>query len=395
MRLSPTAIILILSLVGCGGGGGSSQNSAENSSGASQPATSNSNQTAAILEPTWSLERKDPTELGTTDQEVTALLDHIFSDTATQSVLISKRGYIIGERYADGYDETDMGTSWSVAKSFYGALIGIAIQEKWIDSVDQKASEIITEWQNSDKSEITVGQILAMRSGYSLNDDIFFQTDQTQYAIDSPLARSPNAVWSYSNENSQLMEPLIRRATGLDAHSYLSEKLLDPMNIEKRGLWLDATAQNPLTYCCIDLLPQDFLKFGLLFARAGQWEDTQLVPAEFVEESIKPHRSFYGYQWWLLNDSFFANNSSTDTIPDDVFAAFGLNGQKIYVWPSADVVVVVLTIYEHFENQGYVLSSQNFPNTCAARNSCPSSVGEEVTTFDERALLSLMEKLDD
>ena len=174
MRLSPTAIILILSLVGCGGGGGSSQNSAETSSGVSQPATSNSNQTAAILEPTWSLERKDPTELGTTDQEVTALLDHIFSDTATQSVLISKRGYIIGERYADGYDETDMGTSWSVAKSFYGALIGIAIQEKWIDSVDQKASEIITEWQNSDKSEITVGQILAMRSGYSLNDDIFF-----------------------------------------------------------------------------------------------------------------------------------------------------------------------------------------------------------------------------
>ena len=191
------------------------------------------------------------------------------------------------------------------------------------------------------------------------------------------------------------MDRLIRRATGLDAHSYLIEKLLGPMNIDKRGLWLDATAQNPLTYCCIDLLPQDFLKFGLLFARAGQWEDTQLVPAEFVEESIKPHTSFYGYQWWLLNDSFFANNSSTDTIPDDVFAAFGLNGQKIYVWPSADVVVVVLTIYEHFENQGYVLSSQNFPNTCAARNSCPSSVGEEVTTFDERALLSLMEKLDD
>ena len=151
MRLSPTAIILILSLVGCGGGGGSSQNSPETSSGVSQPATSNSNQTAAILEPTWSLERKDPTELGTTDQEVTALLDHIFSDTATQSVLISKRGYIIGERYADGYDETDMGTSWSVAKSFYGALVGIAIQEKWIDSVDQKASEIITEWQDSDK----------------------------------------------------------------------------------------------------------------------------------------------------------------------------------------------------------------------------------------------------
>ena len=220
MRLSPTAIILILSLVGCGGGGGSSQNSAETSSGASQPATSNSNQTAAILEPTWSLERKDPTELGTTDQEVTALLDHIFSDTATQSVLISKRGYIIGERYADGYNETDMGTSWSVANSFYGALIGIAIQEKWIDSVDQKASEIITEWQNSDKSEITVGQILAMRDGYWLNDDIFFETDQTQYAIDSPLARSPNAVWSYSNENSQLMEPLIRRSTGLDAVSY-------------------------------------------------------------------------------------------------------------------------------------------------------------------------------
>ena len=388
-------LLVAFFLCGCGGGGAvQSSTTVISSSSANASSSSNSSQTTETIVSTWSLDARDPEDLGVAKEDVSAILDHIFQDAATQSVLISKKGYVIGERYADGYDQTDMGTSWSVAKSFYGALIGIAIEQGWIDSTSQRASEIITEWQGTDKSEITIGQILSMRSGYSLNDDIFSQLDQSQYAIDSPLARNPDAVWSYSNENSQLMEPLIRRATGTDAHSYLVEQLLDPMNIQKRGLWLDPTGQHPLTYCCIDLLPHDFLKFGLLFSRGGKWNDEQLVPEDFVLASKEPHTSFYGYQWWLLNESFFTNSNSSNSIPSGIYAALGYNGQKIYIWPGADVVVVVLTQYEHFENQGYVLSLQNYPSTCRGRNSCPDSLGEEVATFDERALLSLFRTLD-
>ena len=218
----------------------------------------------------WNLERKRANELDTTSANVDAVLDHIFTDTATQAVVISKRGYVIGERYADGYDNNSLGTSWSVAKSFYSALMGIAVEEGWIQSTQQRASEFLTEWSDSDKADITIAQILSMRSGYDGNDQVFFQNDQTAYAINLPLTALPGIRFAYSNANSQLMEPLLRRATGVSAHDYLQSKLLQPLGIENAGLWLDATAQQPMTYCCIDLKPDDFLKFGLLYARDGR-----------------------------------------------------------------------------------------------------------------------------
>ncbi|MEC8755607.1 MAG: serine hydrolase [Pseudomonadota bacterium] len=330
--------------------------------------------------------------MDTTSANVDAVLGHIFTDTATQAVVISKRGYVIGERYANGYDNNSLGTSWSVAKSFYAALVGIAIEEGWIQSTEQRASEFLTEWSDSDKADITIAQILSMRSGYDGNDQVFFQNDQTEYAINLPLTALPGIRFAYSNANSQLMEPLLRRATGVSAHDYLHSKLLQPLGIENAGLWLDATGQHPMTYCCIDLKPDDFLKFGLLYARQGEWKDTQVVPASYVRESLSSHSAFYGYQWWLLNDAYFSSE-----VPITVYAASGLHGQKIYVWPAADVVVVVLTQYQHFANQGYVLDlsdeGTNFPNTCSARNNCPGSTGSTVPTFDELQLIKLIDAL--
>ena len=378
-------VFLLVLLTGCGGRSGNGQTTANAATNAGPPASQ-------ALPLSWNLERKRADELDTTSANVDAVLGHIFTDTATQAVVISKRGYVIGERYADGYDNNSLGTSWSVAKSFYAALVGIAIEEGWIQSTEQRASEFLTEWSDSDKADITIAQILSMRSGYDGNDQVFFQNDQTEYAINLPLTALPGIRFAYSNANSQLMEPLLRRATGVSAHDYLHSKLLQPLGIENAGLWLDATGQHPMTYCCIDLKPDDFLKFGLLYARQGEWNDTHVVPASYVRESLSSHSAFYGYQWWLLNDAYFSSE-----VPITVYAASGLHGQKIYVWPAADVVVVVLTQYQHFANQGYVLDlsdeGTNFPNTCSARNNCPGSTGSTVPTFDELQLIKLIDAL--
>ena len=142
-------VFLLVLLTGCGGGSGNGQTTANAATNAGSPARQ-------ALPLSWKLERKRADELDTTSANVDAVLGHIFTDTATQAVVISKRGYVIGERYADSYDNNSLGTSWSVAKSFYAALVGIAIEEGWIQSTEQRASEFLTEWSDSDKADITI-----------------------------------------------------------------------------------------------------------------------------------------------------------------------------------------------------------------------------------------------
>ena len=149
------------------------------------------NDAPAVLQPAWDFAPALAEQVGTNQAAVNGVIDHIFTDTAVQAVLVTKDGYLIGERYSQGYDADSLGTSWSVAKSFYSAAIGVAIDEGHITSVDQKASDIITEWQGTAKANVTLHQMLQMRSGYSAFDNVFFETDQTAYAIDRPLVRAP------------------------------------------------------------------------------------------------------------------------------------------------------------------------------------------------------------
>lgn len=350
------------------------------------------NDAPAILAPAWDFAPALAEQVGTNQSAVDAVVDHIFTDAAVQAVQVTKDGYLIGERYSQGYDADSLGTSWSVAKSFYSAAIGAAIDEGHITSVDQKASDIITEWQGTAKANVTLHQMLQMRSGYSGFDNVFFETDQTAYAIDRPLVRAPGSQFAYSNANSQLFETILRRTTGLSAHDYLSQKILAPIdiNLSKVGLWFDAAGINPLTYCCIDMKATDFARFGLLYARDGQWRGNQILPAEYVTSSLTAN-GWYGYQWWILNAAYF----SGEPVAIEVAAAQGLNGQYIFVWPEEDVVIVVLSQYSHAVEQGYVVSPINYPDTCTARNSCPGAIGPEVPSFSHKVLVERMVSLGD
>ena len=307
-----------------------------------------------------------------------------------QSAVLVRNGWIIGERFSTGVDIDTLGTSWSVAKSFYAALIGIAIEEGWISSLNQPASEFLSEWVDSDKEAVTIQDILEMRAGYGANNGIYDETDQTKFAIDFPKTRVEGTTFEYSNPTSQLIEPIILRATGLDAQAYLTEKILSPIGIDSNlvGMWLDRSGTNPLTYMGLDMTPLDMAKFGLLYARNGEWDGNQIVPGSYVQTSLSAQTDFYGLHWWVLNSAFFGAEP-----PITISAAMGLDGQMIYVWPSEDLVLVVQTQYDHSANQGYVLSNANFPNTCTARKACPGQPGAEVATYDQFALMRLLAEL--
>ena len=314
----------------------------------------------------------------------------MFTDRAVQSALLVADGTVITERYADGYDVASLGTSWSVAKSFYSAAVGVAIDRGYIASLDQRASDFFTGWAGTNKAAITVRDLLEMRAGLP-DPNIFVQYDQTAFSLAQDRVRARGTTFQYSNITSQLFEPLIRRATGMDAHDWLAATILEPIGVDRSaiGMWLDPTGAQPLTYCCLDMRLDDFARFGVLFASGGDWEGETIITEDYVHTSLSAQSPFYGLQWWVMNASYFEGVEP----PIAVSAAHGLEGQHIYVWPDGNVVLVVLTRYEHDRNQGYVLSLENYPSTCAARNTCPGAQGARVPSYDEHMLLNRLAAL--
>jgi len=140
--------------------------------------------------------------------------------------------------------------------------------------------------------------------------------------------------------------------------------------------------------------PDDFARFGLLYARNGNWQGEQIVSSDYVIQSMLPTSAPYGFQWWILNDTYYNGGQP----PIDITAALGRDGQKIYVWPEKDIVIVVLTKYTHAMNKGYVLDlrpdSLNFPDTCTGRNTCRDSQGPAVALYNELELIGLIHALD-
>ena len=340
----------------------------------------------------WGFTRINAATQGLNEDGVVDVLAHIFGDAATQAAMLVRNGYVVGERYADGYVAGDLGTSWSVAKSLYAAAVGVAIDEGLITSLDQRASDFLSEWKGTDKENIPIRVLLEMRAGLpGEGTDLFSQADQSAFALNQDLVNQPGVTFLYSNTTSQLLEPLIRRATGEDAHTYLTTKILTPIGIDMSnvGLWFDPTGTNPMTYCCIDMRPEDFARFGVLFARGGRWAGTRLLSSDFVSQSLTAQSDYYGLHWWVLNANYFGGY----TPPVQVKAAHGLNGQHIYVWSQEDIVLVVLTIYQPPTNGDYVLSLSNWPRTCEARNTCNSSTGEEVDSYSEWQLIELLAAL--
>ena len=294
----------------------------------------------------WSV--KNPSELGVDESKVEKLFDLSFQDDATQSVVLIKDGYIIAERYADGYDKDSVGTSWSMAKSFYASLIGISIERGEIGSLDDKVSDYL-DYFTEDRKDITIREVLDMTSGLENPDHeheiMFFLDDHLEYAKDIKRDKDTNTVFEYNNVNSLLLGDILLVATGKKADDLLKERVLDPIGTKNYTLWRDA-ADNVLSYCCIDMSARDYSRFGLLFSRNGAWNDQQVVPYDFVQETYDPRwlstsdragmdRRGYGLHWW------FSKNDDEGKIMN----ASGKFGQYIFIDQANDVIFTRITKY--------------------------------------------------
>lgn len=277
-------------------------------------------------------------------------------DRHTQGVVVTRRGALVAEWYEDGRDATSYAASWSMGKSFTSALVGIAIDEGKIPSVDVPMVDYFPEWAGSARDQIRLQNVLHMASGldweeiYEVERANESDVVQLVFTTESPLAyvvarqqlHAPGIRFNYSSGDTLLLSGMLQQATGKRAGDYAQEKLFSKLDIEGAEWWRAKTGET-LTYCCLDMTSRDFARFGLLYMQRGMWDGEQVVSQAWVDASLTPATAYrgYGYQWWL-------EGSTNPALPDDLFMANGHDGQFIYVIPSLELVVVRNGHYDKF-----------------------------------------------
>jgi CubicO group peptidase (beta-lactamase class C family) len=277
------------------------------------------------------------------------------SNFVTEGILVVRRGYVVGEAYFRGYGATTRFASYSVAKSFLSAVVGVAIDGGFVPGVDQLACSYFDAWQapgtDERKRTITVRHLLTMSSGLRFTDassggiagtdieGILNADDSVAYVLGLPSVAEPGTRWNYSSGDSILLSGIVQAATGRTVLDFGRERIFGRIGMATLT-WSSDRAGHTIGGWGIAATVREYARFGYLYLRGGSWNGEALVPEPWVRQSLtaaRPSVAWYGFQWWL------APHFSSDPrypLPGDAFAAQGLYHQKILVVPSRDLVVV-------------------------------------------------------
>lgn len=291
----------------------------------------------------------------------TKSFDEFFAETDTAALLVLQDGAVRCEGYALTGGPGTQWISWSVAKSFVSALVGIAITEGHIRDIDDPISDYITVSPGSAYDGVSIRNILQMSSGARWKEDysdpesdiirlgmvMAGMSTLDAFIADMTPENTPGTVCRYNSADTQALGALLVRATKRSLADYMHEKLVEPLGFAAPGYWvLDGTGME-MAFAGLLLTPHDFAKIGELYRNGGLWNGTQVVPADWVRTSITadaPHVQpdavilndhtlpfGYGYQWWLPKGD------------RGEFAAIGIYNEFVYVDPSRDLVIVKLS----------------------------------------------------
>lgn len=267
------------------------------------------------------------------------------------SFLVVRRGLLLHERYYQGASASTLMDVRSVTKSFTGTLIGIALRDKMLDSVNQPLSEFFPEWFNgslaccTDKQDLTVRHLLTMTTGAHWSTgqrlgekyvrQLHRSADWLRFIMRLPIRAEQVGRFQYRSTDSHLLSCLISRLTGTPAAQYARQRLFDPLGIGVTE-WPADPQGHSAGHVFLQISPRDMAKLGLLYLYRGDWQGTRIVPEEWVIEAISaqtegmPTIGAYGYQLW--NGTIGGHR---------VCYALGHGGQFIYVIPSLEMVVVL------------------------------------------------------
>lgn len=277
----------------------------------------------------------------------TLAFNNFLAFTKTVAFIIIKNDTIQYEKYLNGYDQTSIVPSFSMAKSVTSILIGCAIDDGLIKSVDEPITNYIPELKKNGLEKVTIKHLLQMTSGIKFNESYnnpfgdaatFYYGRNLRKAISHMKLKSePGKEFEYISGNSELLGLVLERSLkNKSITEYLQEKLWRPLGMEYDASWSIDKNNNGLekTFCCINARARDFAKIGRLYLNKGNWNGKQIVSQNWVKESTKIDSTNgsawnYHYQWWLPSKN-------------GDFLADGFLGQYIYVNPSKNLIIVRL-----------------------------------------------------
>lgn len=274
-------------------------------------------------------------------------IDEYMADQRTAGLVIVQDGKIRFERYGLDFDSTGRWTSFSVAKSFTSTLVGAAIQDGAINSLDDTVSHYIRDLPGSAYDQVTIRQLLTMSSGVRWNEDyedpnsdvarfnnakpIDGMDATVSYMRSLPRAHPAGQVWNYNTGETNLIGVLVSSATGKPLAQYLQEKIWHPAGMEAEATWLLGKTGHEIAGCCLQAATRDFARMGLFVLANGNVGGKQIVPVDwFAQATTKQHDigepgRGYGFQWW--------------TYDDGAVSARGIFGQGIYIDPARRLVI--------------------------------------------------------
>ena len=330
-------VIVGLLAAACGAGTGSESTDTATADGpttAAVDAASGSKQ-GELIEPDlvggWQI--STPEEQGIDSVALAELVDHLRTqeDIAIHSLLIVRHGQVVADVYFHPYTPDAVHDLQSAVKSFESTLIGIAIDQGDIESVDQHVLRFFPGRSvanlDADKEAMTLEDLLVMRSGLRCGSDadLAESSDWVQSILDQPMTSEPGQVYDYCNSNFYLLSAILEAATGMTDGDFAERNLFIPLGIGE-VLWPEGPREAVLGHAHYALTPRDMAKLGQLFLEGGSWDGQQVVSSAWVEAATGPEHASYGYMWWRDRAGYYAT---------------GVGGQEIWVVPDLDMVVVM------------------------------------------------------
>ena len=274
-------------------------------------------------------------------------IDAYMQGQRSAALMVLHNGQVRLERYGLDFDSEGRWTSFSVAKSLTSTLVGMAVRDGHIKSMDDKVSDYIAEMKGSAYDDVSIRQLLTMTSGVAWNENYDDpKSDVAQFnnhkpkdgedAVVSYLRKLPRAVpagtrWLYSTGETNLVGVLVARATKKTLSDYLSEKIWRPVGMAQQATWILSKTGQEISGCCLQAATQDFARFGQFILSGAQINGQPTLPEGWLSEATtsrtgigQPGRG-YGYQWW--------------TYDNGSFAARGIFGQGIFIDPARQLVI--------------------------------------------------------
>ncbi len=275
-----------------------------------------------------------------------------FTRLETAAFVVIKKDSLTHEQYWDGCGPDSHTNSFSMAKTITGILIGIAIDEGKIKSVDQPVCDFLPEFKEGDGAKLTIRHLLTMSSGIDFDEDYvnplaypaaaYYGTDLKKLTYKYKVVVAPGKTFEYLSGNTQLLGFILEKVIGKTVSDFASEKLWKPIGAKNTAFWsLDHKDGIEKAYCCFNSNALDFARIGELYLDSGKWNGVPVISVDYVSNSVKPAELLdesgkknqkYGFSWWIIPD--YRGHY--------IFYARGILGQYVLCIPDQDMVIVRL-----------------------------------------------------